>query len=61
MTRGKVMRVDRPDEIVSSLACLPDPAPSARRVQLWSHPLTAGLLITLLGVFWVGRKAIGLI
>ncbi|MGO8752556.1 MAG: hypothetical protein ACLQNE_41990 [Thermoguttaceae bacterium] len=61
VTRGKVMRVDRPDEIVSSLASLPDPAPSARRVQLWNHPVMAGLLIALLGVFWVGRKTIGLI
>jgi hypothetical protein len=61
VTRGKVMRVDRPEEIVSSLASLPDPAPLARRVQLWSHPFTAGLFITLLGVFWAGRKAIGLI
>ena len=61
VTRGKVMRVDRPEEIVSSLASLPDPAPSVRRVQVWSHPLTAALVIALMGVFWVGRKAIGLI
>jgi hypothetical protein len=61
VSRGKVMRVDRPEEIVSSLASLPDPAPSVRRVQLWSHPVTAGLVIALLGVFWVLRKAIGLI
>ena len=61
VTRGKVMRVDRPDEIVSSLASLPDPAPSVRRVQVWSHPLTAGVVIALMGVFWIGRKVIGLI
>ncbi len=61
VTRGKVMRVDRPEEIVSSLASLPDPAPSVRRLQVWSHPLAAGLVIALMGVFWVGRKAIGLI
>ena len=61
VTRGKVMRVDRPEEIVSSLASLPDPAPATRRVQLWSHPITVGLLIALLGLFWIGRKAIGLI
>jgi hypothetical protein len=61
VTRGKVMRVDRPDEIVASLTGLPDPAPSVRRVQIWSHPVMAGLLIALLGVFWTGRKTIGLI
>jgi hypothetical protein len=61
VTRGKVMRADHPEEIVSLLANLPDPPPSVRRVQLWSHPVTAGLVIALMGVFWIGRKAIGLI
>ncbi len=61
VTRGKVIRADRPEEIVSSLASLPDPSPSIRRVQLWSHPFTAGFVIALMGIFWIGRKAIGLI
>lgn len=61
VSRGKIVRPDRLDEIVASLASLPDPPPSVRRVQLWSHPVTAGLVITLLGLFWIGRKAIGLI
>jgi len=61
VTRGKLLRIEQPEAIVSSLAALPDPAPATRRLQLWSHPVTAGLLITLLGVFWVGRKAAGLI
>ena len=61
VTRGQVFEADRLDEVVSVLANLPDPAPSVRRVQLWSHPAVAGLLIGLMGIFWIGRKAIGLI
>jgi hypothetical protein len=61
VTRGKVIEVGKSDEIVSTLANLPDPPPSVRRVQLWSHPAVAGLMVALLGVFWVGRKVIGLI
>ena len=61
VTRGKVIEANRLDEVVSSLASLPDPPASVRRVQVWSHPAMAGLLVTLLGVFWVGRKVIGLI
>ena len=61
VTRGKVMRVDHPEEIVSLLASLPDPAPLVRRVQVWSHPLTAGIVVILMVLFWIGRKAIGLI
>jgi hypothetical protein len=61
VTRGKVIEADRPDELIASLAKLPEPPPAVRRLQLWSHPAVAGAMIVLLGVFWVGRKAIGLI
>ncbi|MDR3637494.1 MAG: hypothetical protein P4L84_27060 [Isosphaeraceae bacterium] len=61
VTRGKVIEANKLDEVVRSLAELPDPPPSVRRVQLWSHPALAGSLVFLMGVFWVGRKAIGLI
>ena len=61
VTRGKVIEADRRDEIIASLAKLPEPPPAVRRLQFWSHPAVAGVFIVLLGVFWVGRKAIGLI
>jgi hypothetical protein len=61
VTRGKIIAADRPEEIVQSLAELPEPAPSMRRVPLWSHPVLACGLVGLLGVFWLGRKLVGLI
>ncbi len=61
VTRGKVIEPTKLEQIVQSLANLPEPLPSIRRVQLWSHPVYAGTLVLLLGVFWVGRKVIGLI
>lgn len=61
VTRGKVIQPDHRDEIIASLARLPEPPPAVRRLQFWSHPAVAGVFIVLLGVFWVGRKAIGLI
>ena len=61
VTRGRVIAPDKLDDVVQSLAELPEPPPAVRRVQLWSHPAFAGSLVFLLGVFWVGRKAIGLI
>jgi len=39
----------------------PEPPPSVRRVQLWSHPVIAGIVIVVLGVFWTLRKVVGLI
>lgn len=61
VTRGKLIEPSKVSDIVQSLANLPEPPPSVRRVQLWSHPLFAGCIILLLGVFWVGRKVIGLV
>jgi hypothetical protein len=61
VSRGKVIEIDKLEDVVKSLAALPDPPPSVRRVQLWSHPVLAALIVVLLGVFWVGRKVIGLV
>jgi hypothetical protein len=61
VTRGKVLAPDKLDQIVQSLAELSEPPPLVRRVQLWSHPLVAALVICLLGTFWITRKVIGLI
>jgi hypothetical protein len=61
VTRGKVVGVDKLEDVVQSLAELPEPPPSIRRVQLWSHPALAGGIVALLGVFWIARKAIGLV
>jgi len=61
VSRGKVVAADRLDEVVRSLAELPEPPPSVRRLPLWCHPAVAGTLVALLGGFWAGRKRIGLV
>jgi hypothetical protein len=61
VTGGKVIDVGKLEEVVRSLAELPDPPPLVRRLPLWCHPMTAAALIGMLGVFWVGRKVIGLV
>ena len=61
VTRGKVVEPEKIDEVMRTLSELPEPPPSVRRVQLWSNPVAAFGLITLLSVFWIGRKAIGLV
>jgi hypothetical protein len=61
VTHGQVVAPEKLEEVIRALAELPEPAPSVRRVQLWSHPAVAGSLVALMGIFWIGRKAIGLI
>ena len=61
VTGGKVMEVSKLEDVVRSLAELPEPPPLVRRLPLWSHPLTGAAVIGMLGAFWVGRKVIGLV
>jgi hypothetical protein len=61
VTRGQVIEPARLSQVIQSLAALPEPPPEVRRLQIWSHPLTVAVMVTLLGVFWVARKVIGLI
>jgi hypothetical protein len=61
VTRGEIMKLDDVSQIVRRLAKLPEPPPTVHRLRLWSHPLVGGLLIALLGMFWVARKTVGLI
>jgi uncharacterized membrane protein len=61
VTRGRVLPQDDLAGLLASLAELPEPPPEVRRLQLWCHPAVAGLLVGLLGLFWVGRKRQGLV
>ncbi len=61
VTKGKILDGIDPEQVMAYLASLPEPDPAIRRVQIWSHPVVAGIVIGLLGVFWVCRKIVGLI
>jgi hypothetical protein len=61
VTHGKMLAPGKLDQLLQSLANLPESPPSIRRVQLWSHPVLAGIVVFLLGAFWIGRKIVGLI
>ncbi len=61
VSKGKSVRPEEIETVIQALADLPMPPPSIRRLQIWSHPATFALVIVLLGIFWVWRKAIGLI
>jgi hypothetical protein len=61
VTGGKVIEPSKIDDVVRTLAELPDPPPLVRRLPIWCHPVMAVALIGMLGVFWVGRKVIGLV
>lgn len=61
VTRGRVISTGQLEQVVQSLAAMPDPPASVHRLQLWCQPWVMGGLVAMLGVFWVGRKMIGVI
>jgi uncharacterized membrane protein len=59
LTQGIFVENSSPAFLAKAIAALPQPELQERRVQLWAHPLWSGLLVLLLGLFWVGRKSVG--
>ncbi len=59
VAKGRLMTGDKLASLVKEIHALPEPKPQETRTPLWSHWLTATLLITLLALFWVGRKLNG--
>jgi hypothetical protein len=59
LTRGQFLATADPAAVVAAVAKLPAPEPLERRLPLWAHPVWAGVIVLLLGIFWVGRKAAG--
>ena len=59
ITGGKVVKREQVDEILAEIQQLPEPEPLVRRLRIWAHPIWALVLISLLGVFWSGRKLVG--
>jgi len=60
LTQGTVTGSDGLDDLLDALARLPESPPKVRRVRLWAHPAALATLVSLLAVFWGGRKWQGL-
>jgi uncharacterized membrane protein len=61
LTGGKTLTIQDRDQWIEVLKSVPEPPSTIRRVPLWSHPATVGLLLGALTLFWIGRKAIGMV
>ncbi len=58
---GKMVSVDEVGTLLDHLAALPEPEPIVKRTRIWANPFWGGLIILLLGLFWVARKMAGTI
>jgi hypothetical protein len=59
IARGRMIEPAALADLVREIQALPEPRPIENRVPLWSHWLTVALVITLLSLFWIGRKLNG--
>jgi hypothetical protein len=59
IARGRMISPDELPELVKEIEALPEPRPLENRIPLWSHWATVALVVTLLAVFWTGRKLNG--
>ena len=61
ITGGKSGSASALNEVISKLNLLAASKPEQKRFRLWCHPLWAGLIVGLLGVYWTARKLIGML
>lgn len=61
ITRGANVGTEALEQIVQQISLLPEPKPMEKRTRLWSEPWWGGLILSLLSVYWVGRKLAGMV
>ena len=61
LTGGTNAGVEGLAEVVNQIAITPEPKPLERRIRLWSSPWWGGAILSLLTVYWVGRKIGGML
>lgn len=61
VTRGQVIRSDGLSSLEEAIESIAEPPQVIQRVSIWSHPWVAAILLGGLTLFWIGRKAVGMI
>ncbi|MDA7920204.1 hypothetical protein N9B73_00480 [Verrucomicrobiales bacterium] len=59
ITKGEMFKNPDLEVIKAALSALPAPEPIERRLRIWASQWWIAMLVLLLTVFWIGRKATG--
>ncbi len=59
ISRGRLVTPAKLDELVKEINALPEPQALITSIKIWAHWITPAILITLLAIFWIGRKLNG--
>ncbi|HVX12880.1 MAG TPA: hypothetical protein VHC22_16980 [Pirellulales bacterium] len=61
VTGGKMVQPGDLNGAIRSLAAQEEPPVESRRLQLWSSPVLASMVVGLMSLFWIFRKVAGLV
>ncbi len=61
LTGGGSALADGLSDIVQRISLTPEPRALEKRIRIWSSPWWGGLLLSLLTVYWIGRKVAGML
>ena len=61
VSRGQLAGTEGLNDVVTALQSMPEPKPREIRLRLWANPWWGAFLLTLLVIYWVGRKIAGLV
>ena len=59
VSRGRLVTPEKLDELVKEINALPEPQPLVNSIKLWANWIAPAILVTLLALFWIGRKLNG--
>ncbi|MCP5545708.1 MAG: hypothetical protein H7A49_17575 [Akkermansiaceae bacterium] len=59
VSRGRIVQPTQLADLVKEINALPEPRPLETRTPLWSHWAVVVALVSLLAIFWIGRKLNG--
>jgi hypothetical protein len=49
------------DQIVQQISVAPEPKDLEKRIRIWSSPWWGALILIMLSLYWIGRKAAGML
>ena len=59
ITKGEMFKTPDLEAIKAALSALPAPEPIERRLRIWASQWWIAMIVLLLTIFWIGRKATG--
>jgi hypothetical protein len=61
LSGGSAALMNALDQIVQQISVAPEPKDLEKRIRIWSSPWWGALILIMLSLYWIGRKAAGML